>query len=250
MLRVDIHCHLLPGVDDGPSSIEESVELAATAVRDGTRTIVATPHVRGDMFTDVASLRERVREVQHRLARYSLALNVLQGGELGHDMVGRLAQDELEAIAQGPAGARWLLVETPFEGLDAAFHSACDELRERRFGIVLAHPERVLGVLADGGDALRRELDGGSLLQVNSWSLIGGHGREAREAAGELVRAGKVAAIATDAHPGWRKPELTRGVAAARALGLDRERAARLADTAPLELLARGVPALSSALTA
>jgi protein-tyrosine phosphatase len=250
MLRVDIHCHLLPGIDDGPTSMEESVELAAAAVRDGTRTIVATPHVRDDFFTAVDELPARVREVQQRLARYSLAANVLVGGELGHGMVPRLSERELDVIAQGPPGARWLLVETPFEGLDDDFGEACSELRERGFGVVLAHPERGAGLLADGGCALRRQLDAGARLQVNVWSLAGGHGSDAQDTAGELLRAGSVAAIASDSHPGWRKPELSRGIERASACGIGRGPAARLTDTGPLELLARGVPAGAGALAA
>jgi tyrosine-protein phosphatase YwqE len=110
MSYTDIHFHLLPGVDDGPQTIEESIELAATAFAEGTRTIVATPHIRSDFFTAVEELPERVREVEDRLSREGIGMTILRGGELGHDMVGRLGQPELELIAQGPPGGRWLLV--------------------------------------------------------------------------------------------------------------------------------------------
>ena len=67
--RTDIHFHLLPGVDDGPATLADSIDLARAAVRDGTGTIVATAHVRSDFVTDVWLLRDRVREVKAALAR-------------------------------------------------------------------------------------------------------------------------------------------------------------------------------------
>src|SRR3954471_4136430 len=105
MSYADIHFHLLPGVDDGPSSMDESVALAAAAVADGTSVVVATPHVRPGFLTDVSELPDRVRELEDRLAREQIGLAVRRGAELGHDMVGRLSQAELDSVAHGPLGA-------------------------------------------------------------------------------------------------------------------------------------------------
>src|SRR3954470_21218889 len=151
----DIHFHLLPGVDDGPSSMDESVALAAAAVADGTSVVVATPHVRGGYLTDVSELPDRVRELQDRLAREKIALAVRRGAELGHDMVGRLSQAELDSVAHGPPGGRWLLVETPFVALGDEVTAAPDELRGRGFAGLIAHPGRARGSSAA---VLRHEL--------------------------------------------------------------------------------------------
>src|SRR3954449_5949640 len=142
MSYADIHFHILPGIDDGPSSMDESIALAAAAVADGTRTVVATPHVRPGFLTDVSDLPDRVRELTERLDREQIGLAVRRGAELGHDMVGRLSQAELDSVAHGPPGGRWLLVETPFVGLGEEFTAATDELRDRGFAVVVAHPER------------------------------------------------------------------------------------------------------------
>src|SRR3954467_9560020 len=91
MSYADIHFHLLPGVDDGPSTMDESVALAAAAVADGASTVVATPHVRTGFLTDVSDLPDRVRELSDRLAHERIGLAVRRGAELGHDMVGRLS---------------------------------------------------------------------------------------------------------------------------------------------------------------
>lgn len=243
MARADLHFHLLPGVDDGPATIEESVELARAAERDGTRTIVATPHVRGDFVTDVSELPELSAAVAHRLREEGIRVRVRCGAELGHDMVGRLSQAELETVALGPPGARWLLVETPFEGIGDQVHAALEELRDRGFGVVLAHPERSHGVLIEHHDALLGELERGVLLQLNAPSLIGGHGAQAELAARRLLAAGLVKLIASDAHSLVRGPALTMGVDAALASGLSAPSARGLADAAPGRLLDAGTAA-------
>ena len=104
---VELHFHLLPAVDDGPSSIEESVALAAAAVADGTRTVVATPHVHAQHVTDPGEIPARVRELAEALRRQRVGLAVLPGGEVAHEIVERLTQRQLEAIAHGPASRRW-----------------------------------------------------------------------------------------------------------------------------------------------
>jgi protein-tyrosine phosphatase len=240
--RTDIHCHLLPGVDDGAADLGESIAMAADAGRDGTGTVVATPHVRLDHVVDVTDLPDRVRELAAELRRAGLALALRCGGELGHEMVGRLSQPELETIALGPPHARWLLLETPFSGIDDEFHAAADELRDRGFGVVLAHPERARGVTDHDFRALRRELAAGSLAQVNVWALAGRQGADAEMAAAELIRRGLAGAIASDSHPGWKTPTLTTAHAAAERHGLDPKTLRRLTGSAPTRLLARGLP--------
>ena len=246
MTYADIHFHLLPGVDDGPSSMDESVALAAAAVADGTRTVVATPHVRSGFLTDVSELPDRVRELSERLAREGIGLAVRRGAELGHDMVGRLSQAELDSVAHGPPGGRWLLVETPFVALDGGFTAATDELRDRGFAVVIAHPERARG---SARETLGYELERGSLLQVNAWSLVGRHGPEAFEKAHGMLRSGRVGLIASDAHGGRRQPALTLAVAACGQAGLSSHDAQRLVGAVPHRLLERGlaVPALAVA---
>src|SRR5262249_60295357 len=125
--RAEIPFPLLPGVDAGPPTLGDALRLAAEAVRDGSATVVATPHVHPDHVTDVAELRDRVRHLKEALARDGLPLSVAPGGELAHTMVGRLSQDDLESIAQGPRGHRWLLLEAPFSGITPDVNAAAAE---------------------------------------------------------------------------------------------------------------------------
>lgn len=248
-LRTEIHFHILPGIDDGPPYVEDSIALAQWARDDGTGTIVATPHVRTDFHARVDDLPDRVGELQELLDAERIPVGLRVGAELGHDMVGRLDQRELDSIAHGPPGARWLLVESPFAGFHEDFASATAELRDRGFGIVLAHPERAAGVLDEGMRGLRRELAAGAVLQVNASSLLGRHGGAAREAGAELARRYPVA-LASDAHGPWKPPSLTAGVRAALELGVPRPLASRAANSAPRALLRNGLAQPEPALAA
>ena len=111
----DLHCHLLPGVDDGPATMAETLEYAGAAAAAGTTTIVATPHVE---LVDVQELPDRVREVRDALAGAGIALEVRCGGEIKPFSLPTLHQEDLEVIAHGPPGARWVLYEVPFTGPD------------------------------------------------------------------------------------------------------------------------------------
>jgi protein-tyrosine phosphatase len=242
MDHVDLHFHLVPGVDDGPADLPESLALAEAALAAGTGEVVATPHVRRDLgSTDARDIDARVRELRAALAAAGVGLEVRCGGELGHEMAFRLRQDELELLAQGPAGARWLLVETPFYGMGEDFHAATAELRARGFDVLVAHPERSADASLDGASGLRRELAAGSLAQLNALSLTGGHGEEARRAAWELLADGLVAVVASDAHGPTRPPALRLAHEALLDGGLAPAAAHALVATGPRALLTQGL---------
>ena len=257
MSYAELHFHLLPGIDDGPSSIAESVALAAAAAAEGTRTIVTTPHVHPSCDTDVSTLPDRVEEIRARLAAERIPIEVLCGAELAHYMVPRLSAVDLETIAQGPAGRRWLLLEAPLSGLDATYTAAADELRERGFGVVVAHPERALGADetgwragADetGWRAVEHELAAGSALQINAWSVAGLYGERKRTMALTFLRRAARAVIASDAHGGARMPALGLALDALATEGVGDPR--RFVDAGPHALLAHGLAARPNFLAA
>jgi protein-tyrosine phosphatase len=202
---VDLHCHLLPGVDDGPAWLEESVAYAREAVARGTGTIVATPHVEQ---VDVRTIPERVAEVQRALDEEGIALRVVVGGELKPESIPSLDEDELEILAHGPPGARWLLYEVPFPGVTDAFLEGAEELRGRGYGLVLAHPERSREFLARGAALLDPLVAEGALFAVNVGPLTGHEKVERTEAARHLAETGMVHLVATDAHPPRRPYQL------------------------------------------
>ena len=237
---VDLHCHLLPGVDDGPRTIEESLEYARRAVEEGTELIVATPHVED---VEVRELPERVAELRERLRRERIPLAVECGGELKQGSVPQLGDDELEILAHGPPGARWLLYEVPFSGFSDEFHAAAVELRQRGFATVLAHPERADGFGAEAADtALHRELDQGAVVQMNVGPLCGFEEAARDRAARRLLRLGLASAMGTDAHPPERPYTLRMGEDAAVAASARAADARSLVEEGPRRLLERGLP--------
>jgi len=238
MSHIDLHLHLLPGVDDGPQTLAESLEYAYAAVADGTTTIVATPHVE---LVDVAEIPERVRVLCAALEAEGIDLDVRGGGELKHFSVPSLRDADLETIAHGPPGARWLLYEVPFEGADDEFVAGARELHERGFGLLLAHPERSAGMVDGGGLAvIEALLDDGALVAANTGPLIGREGDDRLHAAEQLLRRCVPGVVATDAHAPRRPYTLAMAAEAIERVTGRPELARRLATETPARLLRDG----------
>lgn len=237
--RAELHFHLLPDLDDGPVDAGAAIELARAAAADGTETIVCTPHAR--FLTGAGDLADRVAALRRTLERAGVPIDVRPGAELKPEDVARFDHAALDAFSQGPPTAPWLLLEAPLDpgGVDE-LHEAVGELADRGFGVLLGHPERSPQLLAPGGglDALRHQ---GVPLQVNATSLTGLHGEAAAAAGLQLVRAGAVRVLASDAHGAGRPPSLGAAVAVLREAGI--ENPDGLVSRAPRALLRQGLPA-------
>jgi protein-tyrosine phosphatase len=154
-------------------------------------------------------------------------------------MVARLTQAELDVIAHGPAGRRWLLLEGSLDGLDSAFSEAADELRQRGFAVLVAHPERGRRTGA-AGEAISHEVASGSVLQLTAHSVAGLGGKRVQTSAWALLHSTPAAVvIASDAHGPSRAPAMRPALGALVSRGiLDPRRF--LADL-PRELLDHGL---------
>jgi protein-tyrosine phosphatase len=238
--RTELHFHILPGVDDGPRDMPEALELARMAVSDGTGLITATPHVRDATLSEIPG---RVAEVRAAVAHAGIPLEVVTGAEVAFDDVPEMSDEELFAVAQGPAGGRWVLLEAPLwsDDLDA-FTGAVDDVRARGLGVLVGHPERC-AVVRETPAALDRLIAEGCRVQVNATSLLGRHGDEAREHGLALVRTGRAHVIASDAHRPQRGPALSAALDVLEREGIDRARAERLVAEHPAALLRQGLPA-------
>ncbi len=249
MSHVDLHCHLLPGLDDGARDLAATLAYARRLDADGVLDVACTPHVKRRHFPRVplAELAERRADVQAAIAADGLRVRLHPGGELAHEEAFDLHPDDLAQIAQGPADAPWLLLECPFEGIDREFLEAADLLRGLGYGLLLAHPERVEQAPAAVLERLRPLLVDGAMLQVNVSSLLGRHGSAARATARRLVRARLAHCVASDGHPGTRDELLSRGPALLRREGLAAHEVRRLTSDNPARLLREGSPVAAPA---
>src|SRR3954452_11361012 len=143
----DLHCHLLPGIDDGAKTMEEALTHAHRLHAEGVRDVACTPHVKRAHFPGVPlpELAARRAELQREIDRAGLAVRLHPGGELAHDDALALSPAELDLIAQGPPEAPWLLLECPFAGIGDDFEAAAERLSGLRYALLLAHPERAAG---------------------------------------------------------------------------------------------------------
>ncbi len=230
-------------MDDGARTEEESLAYVRRLAAEGVREIVATPHICADRHVDVHDIGPRVDALQRAIDAMGLGVRVYPGGEIHPSRGPSLTSAELELLAQGPPGARWLLVEPRFAGFDAEFSELTSELRARGYGVLIAHPERAHGVLDDDAAHLMAEVRSGSLLQVNVCSLLGQHGLEIQETAVEVLRRGLAFALASDAHPGHRGHTLRLGFELAVLAGGSSVQAWRLTQANPRALLRTGLSA-------
>ena len=243
MTRAELHFHLLPEVDDGPVDLDDAVALARLAVADGTGLVTVTPHVRDLLALGIlGEVPARVREVQAALDAAGVPLEVRTGAELAHDDVHALDARMLDAIAQGPGDARWVLIEAPlFGGRAEEFLAATAWVRRQGFGTLIGHPERC-APLMERPDAIAAERRAGARLQVNASSLTGAHGDAARAAGLALIRSGQADVIASDAHRATRPPRLGEALAVLEAHGVRGGEA--LVRDVPRALLEHGLGAL------
>lgn len=234
-------------MDDGPVDEAASLEHAQKLVLAGVHEATVTPHVAHRRFPlDVTTIADRTASLQAAIDRAGLDLRLRPGGEVHPAGAASLHRDELDAVAQGPSGARWVLLEVPFAGIDDGFVEAYEHVRSHGFGVLIAHPERARGILDGGLARLRPLLVDGAVLQVNVSSLLGDHGPEAEEAGVDLVRRGLAHVLASDGHGGHRSHTLTDGVALARAAGASAVRVWQLTEANPRFLLRHGLPSRPS----
>jgi protein-tyrosine phosphatase len=196
---IDLHCHILPGLDDGPTTLQESIDLARGAAADGITTIAATPHVDWSYpAVDSARIHDGVRALQARLDTAGVEVTVVRGAEVAATRALELDDDELRALTLGGGG--WLLLECPLLlTLTPGFVDAARSLMRRGHRVILAHPERC-PIFLRSPDLLVELVAEGMLTQVTAGALSRRYGRTVRDFALLLLQRGAVHVIASDAH--------------------------------------------------
>jgi protein-tyrosine phosphatase len=202
---IDLHCHILPSIDDGPSDIEQSIRMAKIAAIDGIKKIVATPHI-----TDGTDLSERIRNhceiLIQKLQDLNVPIEILPGGEL-------------PAVTAPTAFKKYTINQTNYVLIEFPHSYLPQSARETLFNLVsaglfpiISHPERNSSVVQNPNRLLEL-LDANIFVQITAGSLTGNFGRNEQQCARYLLKKGVVDILATDAHDDdYRRPELSSGL--------------------------------------
>jgi protein-tyrosine phosphatase len=205
---IDIHCHILPGIDDGPSDIADSIEMARIAAADGITVIVATPHLK-DHADMAAEIMSGVAELNSRLAEQKIPVKILQGADINV----MLSIPSLKDYTIN--GTKYLLYEFPHTHMPGNAVQIIFNVMSAGLHPIITHPERNPSVVRDPGIVIDLK-ETGPLIQITAGSLTGRFGPASRECALYLLKRGVVDIIATDAHSIYdRPPELSEGLRAA-----------------------------------
>jgi protein-tyrosine phosphatase len=222
---IDIHCHILPGIDDGPQHIDESLEMAKIASLDGITTIVATPHIKEPPYPS-EDIETKVAVLNDRLTEKGIPVTVLQGADVSSTV------DVSLLHGYTINKTRYILIEFPHLYLPGNAKEIIFRLMMHGYRPIITHPERNLSIL-ENPKLFLELLDTGLLVQITADSLTGAFGLDIRECASYFLKKGVVNFIATDGHSSReRRPELSGAVrTASRIIG--KEQADRLVTLNP-----------------
>ncbi len=238
---IDLHCHMLPGIDDGAPDEATSLEMARIAVADGIRVTACTPHIYPGLYeNDAAGIKQRVMALQRRLLDEKIDLRLTLGADahLTPELLGRLRAGTAPSLA----GGRYFLLEPPHTAAPPRFSEAMFDFIAAGYVPVLTHPERLTWIKQHYG-AFVALVKSGVWMQVTAGSLTGRFGKAARYFGEKMLDEGLVHILATDAHSlRHRAPLLAEGrEAAAKRVGV--EEAHRLVVERPQAILDNRRPA-------
>lgn len=191
---IDLHCHILPGLDDGACDLDDAVAMAGQAATDGVAAVCATPHIRHDHDVRIVELPKRLSQLGRAVADAGCATRILAGGEVAATALGGLDRAQLRAVTLG-GGGRWILLEPAPGPLDDSLDEAVRWLDVRGFRALIAHPERHLA--PDLVQRLRRLAQEGAMVQATAAFLLD---EDTRDGMLSLARAGVIHVLGSDSH--------------------------------------------------
>ncbi len=217
---IDLHCHILPGLDDGPQTMDEAVQMCQMAFHDGVRTIVATPHVLDGVYQNSkAMILKGIQKLNAEIQTHhsGLPLNILPGSDIHFSEAIIQQIDQGEATTIGDLG-KYMLVEFPFQAIPFQAEKILFQILDRGWIPILTHPERNLEVMRKP-ERYYEMIRMGCLGQVTAMSLTGEFGSQVKQLAEKLMQSHLVHLMASDAHSADRRPPiLSSGVKAAEKL--------------------------------
>jgi protein-tyrosine phosphatase len=204
---IDIHAHVLPALDDGPKTIDESLEMCRMAFEDGIRKMVATPHLfNGVYHSKKQDILEKVEILNKLLDDNDIELEVLPGADvhLHEGIIDGLKRDEILTINNGK---RYLLLEFPSQIIPVEARQVAFTLQVAGIRPIISHPERNFAVQSKP-EVLTKFIEAGALLQVTAQSVTGEFGSREKKCAHWLLKHNMVHVLATDAHSTRSRPPI------------------------------------------
>ncbi|MFC0187163.1 tyrosine-protein phosphatase [Fictibacillus aquaticus] len=195
---IDIHCHILPGVDDGPAEMSEAIELAEHAVQEGITTIIATPHHNSRYSNNKSKILDEVQRLNKALTDRNIPLNVLPGQEIRiiGEFLNAYETDELLTVNNGN---QYVLVELPFSEVPHYTEQLLFDIQLKGLVPVIVHPERNTELM-NNPDRLYKLVKNGALTQITSGAYVGKLGRKVKSFSRKIIEHNLAHFIASDAH--------------------------------------------------
>ncbi|WP_035248005.1 tyrosine-protein phosphatase [Desulfogranum mediterraneum] len=226
---IDIHCHILPDIDDGPRTFEESLAMARLAAADGVVVVVATPHLNEKLYPQL-EISRRASWLRHLLRTEKIPLSILCGADV--NVV--FAAEQVKDFTINDTD--YILVEFPHTHLPGNAREILFQYRVNGLKPIITHPERNPSIMARP-ELLLELLNEGIYVQLTAGSVTGDFGRDAQRCAHHLLRAGVVDVLASDGHSSsYRKPLLSGGMEAAAEI-VGREAAREMVFSNPVKII-------------
>lgn len=198
-IMLDLHCHILPGVDDGAKSMEDSLAMARLAAEEGITHILATPHhMNRDWINKKSEVIDLVHQVQAEIDRENIHLTLFAGQEVR--IYGELLEDiEKDTILFTDDMQQYILIEFPTETIPSYTERLFYDLQLHGKTPIIVHPERNK-VIQDDPNKLKKFIDHGALAQLTAASYTGGFGKKIKKLSNQLIEANLIHILASDAH--------------------------------------------------
>lgn len=195
---IDIHCHILPGIDDGAATIEDSVAMARAAVQEGITTIIATPHHKNNKFSNPkSSILTKVNDLNTVLKQENIPLTILPGQEVR--IYGEVLEDYYKEEILTLNHTKYLFIEFPSSSVPRYAERLLYELQTEGIIPIIVHPERNKE-LQEKPDLLYQFVKNGALTQVTASSVAGYFGKNVKKFSEQLIESNLTHFLASDAH--------------------------------------------------
>ncbi|MDP8260313.1 MAG: CpsB/CapC family capsule biosynthesis tyrosine phosphatase [Candidatus Gygaella obscura] len=233
---IDIHCHILPAIDDGPKTIDESLRMCKMAASDGIETIVATPHINKDTYkTDSKDVLKKVKELNSLLKKEKINLKVLCGNDV-HIQPNLLEDIKSNKVLTVNNRKKYIILELPSESVPFYVEEVVGQLKKSRIVPIISHPERNFQIQRNT-KIVEKLIKKGALIQITAMSVTGGFGSSAQTSAFNLLKKGLVDIMATDAHSVDKRPPILSAAVAQASEAIDKEGVMDMVYKTPLKIV-------------